>query len=272
MVLPATFGPDAQAAWDAALAACEADAACSQRFPQLRQDWQRLQASLPREVSTTHPLTGAPETFSLTRATLLNLVRAPLYAPALASALPLAVHEAAQGRFQPLLGLGQALGGGSRSTSLAMGMHFSVVCAEDVPRLPAAGSAAAGDFGTQYTDLYRRVCADWPRGTVPEAFYAMPAARGATLLLSGGADPATPPRHGERVAAALGAQARHVVVPQAGHGVMGIGCMRDVIFRFIDAASDTEALQADLACAQAIPRPGTFLLPQPAPRQPGASS
>lgn len=278
MVLPASFGPDAQAAWDAALAACEAEVACHQRFPQLRQDWQRVQASLPRQVSTTHPISGAPETITLTRATLLNLVRGPLYAPALASALPLAVHEAAQGRFQPLLGLGQALGGGARSTALAMGMHFSVLCAEDMPRLEAAlatpggaSAATAADFGATYSDLYRRVCADWPRGAVPAAFYEMPPVRGATLLLSGGADPATPPRHGERVAAALGAQARHVVVPQAGHGVMGIGCLRDVVFRFIDAATDAEALQADLACAQAIPRPGAFL-PPPAAAQPGAPS
>ena len=64
--------------------------------------------------------------------------------------------------------------------------------------------------------------------------------------------------HGERVAQALGAQARHVVVPQAGHGVMGLPCMRDVLFRFIDAQTDALALQVDAACAAAIPRPPAF--------------
>jgi len=141
---------------------------------------------------------------------------------------------------------------------LAMGMHFSVVCAEDVPRL-AQGDAAAPDFGSTFGDIYKSVCADWPRGTVPAAFYTLPAAPAATLLLSGGADPATPPRHGDRVAKALGAKARHVVVPQAGHGVMSIGCLRDVVFRFIDAATDEDALKVDADCAKAIPRPGAFL-------------
>jgi hypothetical protein len=79
------------------------------------------------------------------------------------------------------------------------------------------------------------------------------------LVLSGGADPATPPRHGQRVAVALGPLARHVVVPQAGHGVMAIGCMRDVLFRFIDAETDAAALQVETACIQGIPRPPVFV-------------
>ncbi|MFO1252305.1 MAG: alpha/beta hydrolase [Inhella sp.] len=47
------------------------------------------------------------------------------------------------------------------------------------------------------------MCQQWPRGSVPEAFYTLPPAQ-PVLLLSGGADPVTPPRHGERVAKALG--------------------------------------------------------------------
>jgi hypothetical protein len=107
--------------------------------------------------------------------------------------------------------------------------------------------------------LYRQVCAGWPRGEVPAAFYQLPPATAATLVLSGGADPVTPPRHGERVTKALGALARHVVVPQAGHGVMGLVCMREVLYRFIDAPDDPQALQVDAACASAIPRPPAFM-------------
>jgi alpha-beta hydrolase superfamily lysophospholipase len=94
---------------------------------------------------------------------------------------------------------------------------------------------------------------------VPAAFYTVPAAASAVLVLSGGADPVTPPRHGQRVTQALGAKARHVVVPEAGHGVMAMGCMRDVIFKFIDAPSDDAALKVDADCARAIPRPRAFV-------------
>ena len=46
---------------------------------------------------------------------------------------------------------------------------------------------------------------------------------------------------------ALASGADLVVVPQAGHGVMSLPCMRDVLFRFIDAASDADALAVEEA-------------------------
>ncbi len=257
MALPATFSPDAQAAFDALLAWCERDAACHARYPQLRAQWHALLASLPREVAAAQPVTGVVERFTMTREMLLGLVRLPLYAPVIASALPLAVSEAAQGRFDAIVGLASALAGG-RGLGLAEGMHFSVVCAEDLPRMADAAERPGADFGDGMADLYRRVCAGWPRGKVPAAFYTVPPAPVATLLLSGGLDPVTPPRHAEHVARALGAKARSVVVANAGHGVMGLGCMRDVVFRFVDADSDDEALKVDTGCARGVPRPTVF--------------
>jgi pimeloyl-ACP methyl ester carboxylesterase len=258
MVLPASFSTDNQAALDSLLDACVADQSCTARFPALRADWQALLAGLPREVSVAHPVTGQVERINLHRNMVLNMMRGPLYAPVLASALPLAVTEAARGRFEPLMGLSTALGGG-RGLQMAEGMHFSVVCAEDLPRLRQSADKPGADFGDMALGMYRAVCDGWPRGAVPAAFYTLPAAPAATLVLSGGADPVTPPRHGERVAKALGAKARHVVVAQAGHGVLAIGCMRDALFRFVDAARDEDALQVDADCAKAIPRPPAFV-------------
>jgi len=94
---------------------------------------------------------------------------------------------------------------------------------------------------------------------VPGGFYQVSPSRSPVLLLSGGIDPVTPPRHGERVAKALGPLARHVVVANAGHGVMAIGCMRDVIFRFVDAVADADALAVDAGCAAKVPRPPAFV-------------
>ena len=258
MVLPASFSTDNQAALDAELQACESEARCTARYPRLRADWHALLAGLPRSVAVVHPVTGAVERVTFTRDTVLSLSRSPLYVPALASGLPGAISAAAQGRFEPLLGLALTTAG-NRGAAIAEGMHFSVVCAEDLPRLARSTDAAGADYGDSFARLYQQVCASWPRGAVPAAFYTVAAAASATLLLSGGADPATPPRHAQRVAQALGAQARHVVVPQAGHGVMAIACMRDTVFRFIDADSDSAALQVDADCAQAVPRPPAFI-------------
>lgn len=267
MRLPESFGADNQAALDAVWAACEADAACNARHPGLRATWQQLVASLPREVTLAHPTTGRPETLVLTRDMLLGLVRSPLYVPALAAGLPAAVQAARDGRFEALAALADVAAPG-RLGAVAMGMHFSVVCTEDVPvpgGAPAAAATAAGEFGDSFAAMYRDVCADWPRGTVPQGFRDVPAARHAVLLLSGGVDPVTPPRHGDRVARDLGSQARHVVVPQAGHGLLSVGCLRDVVFRFVDAPTDAAALQVDAGCAAAIPRPPAMAWP-PGPK------
>lgn len=259
MVLPRAASVDNQAAIDALLAACRADTACDAREPQLAQRWRALLASMPRTANLAHPVTGRSERLELTRDVLLGMVRGPLYVPALASALPAAIGDAARGRLEPIAALAAASGGGRRGTQVAAGMHFAVVCAEDMPRIDAASAETPGaDFGSGLADLYRAVCPALPRAEVPAAFYGVAPAPAATLVLSGGIDPVTPPRHGERVARMLGAKARHVVVANAGHGVMGVGCMRDVLYRFVDAAGDDEALQVDASCATAVPRPPMF--------------
>lgn len=257
MALPASFSTDGQAALD------QLFAAHAKTLPELRADWQALLASLPRAVTVTQPLTGQPERFTLTHDLLLRAVRPPLYQPALAAALPAAIQAAAKnGRFDGLFGLTSAFGGG-KDMRLAMGMHFSVVCAEDAPHLADATDKPGADFGRATEEMYARACKTWPRGDVPADFYKVPPAPSPVLVLSGGADPATPPRHGERVAKALGAahpeRVQHLVVPEAGHGVMALGCMRDVLFRFIDAKTDATALPQDAACATRIPRPPAFL-------------
>jgi pimeloyl-ACP methyl ester carboxylesterase len=268
MVLPASFSPDNQAALDAVFAACEADAGCRARHPRLAERWRALLASLPRPATLQHPLTGRTEAVSVSRDLLLSQVRLPLYAPALAAALPAALEAAFAGNFNPLVAMSMGMST-RREQRLAMGMHLSVICSEDFPRLAAATDRPSADFGTVFLDLYREACANWPRGEVPAAFYTVPALAAPTLVLSGGADPVTPPRHGERVAQALGPAARHVVVPEAGHGVMGLPCVRDVLFRFIDAETDAAATAVDAGCAIGIPRPPAFVPPgSPASKEP----
>jgi pimeloyl-ACP methyl ester carboxylesterase len=257
MALPESAGIDTQAAFDMMLQACESSARCANRFPRLKQDWQELLANLPREVSLDDPQTGEPQRFTLDRDRMLGAVRGPLYVPSLAAGLPQALTDAARGRFAGLFGLGSVLSD-RRGGGIATGMHFSVICSEDAPRMGSGASNNAGDFAEQGAALYRMACGFWPRGAVPVEFYSVPPSRGAVLLLSGGLDPATPPRHAQRVAAALGPMARSVVVAQAGHGLLGTGCVRDVIQRFISADAEAAAVAVDARCLDALPRPPFF--------------
>ena len=265
MRLPDAAAADNQAAWDALLQACAADAAdtgCARRHPGLAQRLPALLASLPRSVRLPHPVSGRLEPLVLQRDTLLAMVRTPLYSPSLAAALPVALAEAVDGRWEPLAALAQALGGGAGG--LATGQHFSGVCAEDLgPGAPPAPAAlpASAVFAGGGSALYQAACAGWPRGTVSPAFYSLPPAVVPTWLLSGTLDPVTPPRHGARVASALGPLARHVVVPNLGHGVLALGCMREAVARFITTADDAQALATPADCAAAVPRPPAFVPP-----------
>ncbi len=262
LVLPVSAAADAQAALDAVFDACARERRCALLHPALPTQWHALLEALPRQVRLTQPLSGRDQQIVMTRDMLFDLVRAPLYLPALAAALPQAIADAAAGRWDPLVGLSAALGSGGGTAS---GMHFSVVCTEDLPRIDAAPSAlgSGGDFGASFVGLYREVCAHWPRGEVPAGFDRLTPAPAPMLLLSGGADPVTPPAHAARAAAALGPKARHLVVPQAGHGVLALGCVRDAAIRFIIATHDADALAVDLGCAAAVPRPSAFVPPGP---------
>ncbi len=258
MALPASASTDNQAAFDALLGACEQEVKCASTFPQLRADWNRMLASLPKGATVVNPFTGVSEQLTLTRETLLGGVRMPLYSPVTASALPQAISEAAQGHFEALLALGS--GSGARGANrMAEGMHFSVVCAEDMPRLNVTADQPGRDFGAEFGQFYIDTCSYWPRGSVASGFYSIPVSAAPVLVLSGGIDPVTPARHGARVAQALGSMARHVVVPQAGHVVMGLGCMHDVLFRFIDTIDAADAMKVDTGCAVKIPRPPAFV-------------
>ena len=139
------------------------------------------------------------------------------------------------------------------------GPLYSPVTASALPHLSATVDRPGRDFGNEFSQLYVDACSFWPRGSVPPAFYSIPVSESPVLVLSGGIDPVTPPRHGARVAQTLGPMARHVVVPNAGHVVMTLGCMHDVLFRFIDAIDDADAMNVDAGCAAKIPRPPAFV-------------
>lgn len=256
MSLTQSMADDANAAWKAMVAHCDADVACAKRYPVLATQWEQMFDALPQSADLNNPLTGAPERVTLSRSMVAGMVRGALYAPHLAAGLPNAISHAAQQNWAPLIGLAGASlsrsGGG-----LAMGMHFSVICAEDPLR--DASATSAGRFAGVLNRSYQSVCASWPKSKVDPIFYTLPVSPAPILMLSGGLDPATPPRHATEVAKALGDKVRHVVVANAGHGILRLGCTSDLVFRFIDQQQEALALKPDAACLSNIPRPRTFV-------------
>lgn len=261
---------DAQLALDAVFADCAKDRQCDSAYPQLAATWGKLLAGLPRQVKLIHPRLGNEMQVQMSRDMVVSMVHKSLYAPMNVSGLPYALTQAEQGKYAPLVALSGATDLPGQA-GVAYGMHFSVWCAEEYARLPA--TPAADDFSGLMDGIYRKVCEKWPRGAAPAGFYTIPRSPVPVLLLSGGIDPVTPTQHGEHVAAALGPQALHLSVGNAGHGLMSQGgCLRELAYRYLNAKDDQEANKVDISCVRQIPRPLAWQIPQPQAGLAGAAA
>jgi pimeloyl-ACP methyl ester carboxylesterase len=279
MALPASFATDAETALQALLSSCRSEPGCARAYPSLESDLDELlrRAERGTPIRARDPLTGAEQQLTLDRELLAGLLRAPLYAPTLASALPFALARAATGDHDALVTLSLALDG-ANPADFAELMHFAVICAEDMPRIDARAraSAFATPFGAASIGLYEQACRQVPVRPVPAAFYGPPVANVPVLILSGSVDPITPPRHGHAAARML-PRALHLVAPHLGHGVTAQGCAPDLVNRFIrQAAAAGRAPFAgiengkDADCLSRLPAPMAFQPPAVTSR-PGAA-
>ena len=254
-VIPAgeVLGPDialfAQAAVEAIFDRCAESEACADRFPEVESEFaallERLAAS-PEEVTLNHPVTGEAAERRFSNQELAGAVRLLAYAPASAALLPHLIHEGARGNLSPLTAQIMMIEA-SMVESLAIGMHHSVVCAEDMPFVTDADidreALEATFMGEQQIDMLREICRHWPRGPIDPDFREPLDTDVPVLLLSGEFDPVTPPAWGDRAAAQYD-NARHVVGPGQGHGLLPHGCTPRLVADFIAAAS-ADNLDAD---------------------------
>ena len=261
MRLPMFFARDAQRALDKLLTDCDAAADCRSRYPDLAARTRRLLARLeksPVPAHLTHPRTGVAEDVTVAAPLVANVLASALYSPLLSSLVPELIRRAEANEFQGLIAM--ALMNEAAADNLSLGMQMSVICGEDYPRLTPEDAARASQdsvFGQHLLMSRMKACEFWPRGTVPDSFYAPVRSNVPVLVMSGDLDPVTPPSWGEAVTAHL-PNARHIIVPGTGHGTIGTGCGARLIHAFIDRAS---AAELDTACLQELRRPPFFLTP-----------
>jgi pimeloyl-ACP methyl ester carboxylesterase len=246
---------DAQAALDGVFQQCESDTHCRSEYPNLKTTWQNLLASFNDttiKVSILHPRLGHEVNVPMDKDTLLLTVHKTLYTPSNTAALPYVISQAAQGKYAPLMTLANSLAlpapGG-----ITYGMYFSVWCGESMAR--PSDVKLTDDFVKFNHKMNQQVCEHWPRATIPAGFFEVKASPVPVLLLSGGIDPVTPKRHGAAIAAQLGSKARHLVIENAGHGLLSHTCVSNVVNDFIRAKDQLEASKVDAKCMRQIPRP-----------------
>ncbi len=159
--------------------------------------------------------------------------------------LPLLIHEAETGQPQ---GLARTVLMIKRSldTQIANGMHFAVVCSEDAPRWtsgpcrtrrwpkPISAKASCRRCGP-FANNGR--AARWTRISANRSQSAIP-----TLVLSGGNDPVTPARYGEKVVAGS-VECRSTWCSTArGTARSPVGCMPRVVADFISRRRREQSL------------------------------
>jgi pimeloyl-ACP methyl ester carboxylesterase len=261
MRLPLLVPRDAQRAFDALVADCEADAGCRERYPRLGERTGALLARLEKDpplVPVVHPRTGERGEIRMTARAVANVIFITLYQPLVASLVPALIERAEQNDFQGMLALTAPLD--TADPNMSLGMQLSVICAEDFPRITPDDAAKAGEgslFWPHVMYIQRRGCEFWPRATVDASFWEPVRSDIPTLILSGAIDPVTPPVWGEEIAKTL-PNSLHVVMPGTGHTAGRTGCGRRLIKAFIDAGT-TAGL--DTSCVDKVTRPPYFLTP-----------
>src|SRR4051794_35974558 len=134
---------------------------------------------------------------------------------------------------------------------LALGLLFSVSCAEDLPFIDSREIPAA-TRGTFYGDDRVReqlaVCGVWPHAPLPASWGALVHSDVPVLLFSGERDPVTPPADAALVARGF-PHGRLVQIPHGTHAGAG-ECQERLIADFIERGS---ADGLDLSCIKAGP-------------------
>ncbi|MFL2546495.1 MAG: alpha/beta hydrolase, partial [Candidatus Rariloculaceae bacterium] len=253
-VVPAeiALGPEiaihAQSALERILSRCEQSAPCAAAFPNLGEKLDTVRTRLaqdPVEVSMTDPVSGEPVDWVFSERHLQTAIRLMSYAPPTAALLPLLLNEAYDGNYAPLTAQAYMMIG-DLAESLSFPMHNSVACTEDVPFFNGTEleDLEATYLGTDVVDALLTVCSAWPVGEMDNDLKEPLISSTPTLLLSGEADPVTPPAYAEQVLGNL-STARHLVGPGQGHGLAPVGCVPNLMRRFVQ---DPDPLGLDAEC------------------------
>jgi pimeloyl-ACP methyl ester carboxylesterase len=222
MRLVDSFAEDGRRSLDAIVADCQGDQRCSHAFPNVVRDAEHFRTS----VSDPFRLLG---------------LQTLQYSANTAVLIPTLLKSAAAGDFSPLdsvlAGLREEYLG-----QLALGLHLTIVCGEDLPfgELETVSALRAE---------YARACRGWPAAPVATNFHEPVRLSTPALLLVGEWDPVTSPRWA-RAAADQFSPSHLVVFPKTGHAVPAFeGCAGALVAGFLEGGA------IDDSCTAALGRP-----------------
>ena len=247
---------DGQKALDFFFSRCEKNEACASTYPNLRTELDSVLRDLdqtPAEITIHHPITGKPLELTVTKDFFTDIIFSTLYSPDLVALLPLSIHQAyTEKNYAPLIAQAYLLDSGVYD-----GMFYALTCTEDAPLISsveAKQDGAESIFGDRTLDFIE-VCKAWPKGEVPSVLRAPVSSDIPVLILSGEADPITPPWHVERLVQSL-PNSLHLIFKSMGHGNITTECTTRILDKFIESATVKDL---DTSCVKNIMPPPFFV-------------
>lgn len=243
---------------------CRSDAACSKAFPNVRAELDDLMKQLdqaPDGITIHMPLATGSTPYQLKRTAFAEMLRSMLFSRDWAASVPLLIHAShVQNSFEPFAGSIATIYD-QTARGLSQGLLLSVMCTEEVPEYDRIDVVALNKDtyeGTAWQRSMEAYCSGWPKGDVSPWFKEPVTSDVPALLISGEADPGTPPAYGDQVARTL-AKSLQVVISAGGHGNLQTGCMPELAALFLEAGSVADL---DTSCARNI-QPAAFRLNAP---------
>lgn len=247
------FGQSGARSFNMLIDNCKNSEPCYKAFPNLAEEFQSVKnrlAKKPVSLDILHPRLGTPTKLIIDETKFTGNLRFQLYGMEGRSMVPLVIHQAFLGNYQPLIGLMARTEG---EQLVYTGLLFNIVCNEDMPRLSIADKAADADNNFDGKDsqlAWSMVCPFFPKYRPSEDFYQRVTADIPTLILSGNLDPVTPPSNGEYSAKSL-PNSHHIVIENASHTVAMSTCASDIINEFLTSKTPSKL---DESCLKDIPQ------------------
>jgi pimeloyl-ACP methyl ester carboxylesterase len=231
--------PTRDTAFTDVIEACEQSTSCVAAHPDPAATLAAIEADLGpegKEVTLQDPRTGETMHVPVTIDLVMGALQPLTYVPELSGLIPELLDRAKAGDYGPLIATVDVITG-NLSEQMSAALHYSVTCAEDVPRIDDAdrkglAQIRAENLASKVID----VCSVWPQGSMPADFAEPVKSDVPVLLLSGALDPVTPPAYADEVAKTL-PNSRHIVAGGLGHIVSSQGCAPRLIATFVDKAS-----------------------------------
>ena len=247
------FGQSGARAFNLLIESCKSNQSCHQAFPNLVAEFQQVKNYLAKEPVTLdiqHPRLGTSVKFILDKDKFTSNLRMQLYSVNGRSLVPLVIHQAFLGNYQPLIGLMASTEGEQK---VYTGLYFNIVCNEDLPKISPQMQAidANNNFDGGSTHFaFNTICPLFPQYRLSDNFYQSVTTTIPTLILSGNLDPVTPPSNGEYSANTL-PNSHHIIVEYAAHVVAMSTCASDIINEFLTSKKPN---QLDESCLKDIPQ------------------